>query len=137
MHEDWTVTEPAATTNSDTLDRAEWAALLDLSGSRNHFEPIAARRRTGDLMADRLVRMGLAETGPCSPPFAARGYRTGYRLTQLGWYVLDRPAAATLQTDQSVRQTARRHHGSQRQPARCQAGGAAAAACDAVAWTTS
>jgi hypothetical protein len=25
MHEDRTVTEPAATTNSDTLDRAEWA----------------------------------------------------------------------------------------------------------------
>jgi hypothetical protein len=74
---------------NQTLDRYDWIALRDLAKSLNDFEPIEARAKTGDVLAERLVHMGLVETGPCAVRFAARGFRTGYRLTQLGWYVMD------------------------------------------------
>lgn len=75
---------------NERLDRYDWIALRDLAKSLNDFEPIEARAKAGDVLAERLVHMGLVERGPCAPRFSATGFRTGYRLTQLGWYVMDR-----------------------------------------------
>ena len=75
---------------NEALDRFDWMALRDLAKSLNDFEPIEARAKTGDALAERLVQIGLVETGPCSARYAARGFRSGYRLTPRGWYVLER-----------------------------------------------
>ena len=75
---------------NETLDRYDWIALRDMAKSLNDFEPIEARAKTGDVLAERLVHMGLVERGPCAVHFSSTGFRTGYRLTQLGWYVMDR-----------------------------------------------
>ena len=63
------------------LDRFDWMALRDLAKSQNDFEPIEARAKTGDVMAERLVCIGLAEVGPCSAFYAEKGFRSGYRDT--------------------------------------------------------
>ncbi len=75
---------------SPELDRFDWMALRDLSKSYNDLEPIEARAKTGVVMAERLVHLGLIETGPCSAAYAEQGFRTGYRLTLLGWLILER-----------------------------------------------
>jgi hypothetical protein len=70
------------------LTTHEWRGLRELARSFNHFEPLARRIRVGPLIADRLVEMRLAETGPPERPYAKGG--KGYRLTKLGWQIIKR-----------------------------------------------
>jgi hypothetical protein len=72
------------------------ACQRQLAKSFSHFEPLARRVRLGPIIADRLVSMGLAEIGPAEPPYVKCG--DGYRLTKLGWKVLDRGRRPNLHT---------------------------------------
>lgn len=76
--------------NHQALDAHEWRGLQELAKALGDFEPLAKRVRLGQVVVDRLVGLGLAEAGPPPKPYLARGFDIGYRLTELGWKVLDR-----------------------------------------------
>lgn len=72
------------------LDPHEWRGLQQLSNAMSDFEPLARRARLGPLVADRLVALTLAEKGEVTERYVGIGYETGYRLSELGWAMLDR-----------------------------------------------
>jgi hypothetical protein len=59
--------------------------LKEVANAISDFHPLATRGNLGQTLADQLVDLGLAERGPYSPAYAARGYSIGYRLTDAGW----------------------------------------------------
>jgi hypothetical protein len=71
------------------LDANEWRGLQELANALSDFEPLAKRGNLGKVVAERVVKLGLAEKGSM-PRYAAIGMAEGYRLTDLGWKVLDR-----------------------------------------------
>lgn len=79
------------------LNAHEWRGVGQLANAISEFEPLAKRSKLGEIVAERLVNMGLAEKGPCSDRYASIGYSTGYRLSQLGWKILDRGRYARRQ----------------------------------------
>lgn len=81
--EEWFLAETA-------LDAHEWRGVGQLANALNIMEPLAKRGNLGEVVADRLVSLGLAEKGRSSDRYFAIGMTVGYRLTQLGWRVLDR-----------------------------------------------
>lgn len=72
------------------LDHNELRGLQQLSNAMSEFEPLAKRARLGPVIADRLVAMKLAEKGEVSERYIGIGYEVGYKLSELGWAVLDR-----------------------------------------------
>lgn len=72
------------------LDAHEWRGIQQLANALGEFEPLAKRGKLGEAVAERLVKMGLAEKGPCSERYASIGMATGYRLSHLGWKVKGR-----------------------------------------------
>lgn len=72
------------------LDHNEWRGVLQLSNAMSEFEPLAKRARLGAIVAEWLVAMALAETGEVGERYIGLGYQEGYRLTELGWAVLER-----------------------------------------------
>ena len=75
------------------LTGQEWRALSKLADSLIQFEPLAKRPGVGPTTAERLVVLGLAESGPTGSAFQARGMPLGYRLTQFGWRALEHQMA--------------------------------------------
>jgi hypothetical protein len=73
-----------------SLDAHEWRGVQELAKALNDLEPLAKRARLGEVVAERLVSLGLAEKGRSSSPYAGIGMTTGYRLTELGWKVKER-----------------------------------------------
>lgn len=74
----------------EALDAHEWRGVRELSNALSQFEPLAKRGNLGEVVAERLVRLGLAEKGPCSDRYASIGMPIGYRLSEPGVRVLDR-----------------------------------------------
>lgn len=72
------------------LDAHEWRGVGQLANALSIFEPLAKRGNLGEVVADRLVSLGLAEKGPSSDRYFAIGMKVGYRLSELGWKVKDR-----------------------------------------------
>ena len=72
------------------LDAHEWRGVGQLANALSDFEPLAKRGNLGEVVADRLVRLGLAEKGPSSDRYASIGMSVGYRLSELGWRVKER-----------------------------------------------
>ncbi len=72
------------------LDSAEWRGLLKLVDAMDLLEPLAKRPGLGPVIAERLVRLGLTESGPPCPAYAARGFTVGYRLSALGDQIVQR-----------------------------------------------
>ena len=72
------------------LNAHQRRGLRKLSNAIFDFEPLDKRGNLGATVADQLVLLGLAETGPCSAKHLAIGYKIGYRLTELGWRVVER-----------------------------------------------
>lgn len=72
------------------LDAHEWRGVGQLANALGEFEPLAKRGNLGETVAERLVSLGIAEKGPSSSAYAARGMPVGYRLTELGWKLKDR-----------------------------------------------
>ena len=72
------------------LDHNELRGLQQLSNATSEFEPLAKRARLGPVIADRLVAMKLAGKGEVSERYFGIGYEVGYKLSELGWAVLDR-----------------------------------------------
>lgn len=82
-------------TNEDMLDTMvldphEWRGVQQLSNAMSDFEPLAKRARLGSVVADRLVALTLAEKGDATERYVGIGYEQGYRLSDLGWAILDR-----------------------------------------------
>lgn len=75
---------------NETLDANEWRGVQQLANALSEFEPLAKRGNLGETVAERLVSLGIAEKGPSSSAYAARGMPVGYRLTELGWKLNDR-----------------------------------------------
>jgi hypothetical protein len=73
----------------EALDGHEWAWRRAARKRAQSIEPLAKRGNLGEVVAERLVRIGLAEKGPCSDRYASTGIPTGYRLSELGVRVLD------------------------------------------------
>lgn len=73
-----------------SLTAHEWRGVNELANALNDLEPLAKRGNLGQTVVDRLVAIGLAEEGPVDARYAAGGYRTGYRLTDLGRKVRER-----------------------------------------------
>ena len=71
-----------------TLGPSEWRDLRRLTEARGDYAPLALRPGLNVADADRLVRIGLAEKGPCAWRYASRA--EGYRLTALGLAVRQR-----------------------------------------------
>ena len=61
-----------------------------LANALDEFEPLAKRGNLGEVVADPLVQIGVAEKGRCSERYVSRGMAIGYRLSQLGWKVKER-----------------------------------------------
>lgn len=76
--------------DSISLNANEWRGVNELANAQSDLEPLAKRSNLGQTIADRLVAIGLAEEGPVNTRYAAIGYKTGYRLTDLGWKVRER-----------------------------------------------
>lgn len=72
------------------LDANEWRGVGQLANALHDLEPLAKRGNLGEVVAERLVQMELAESGPTSDRYQSIGMRKGYRLTDLGWKVMDR-----------------------------------------------
>ena len=72
------------------LDANEWRGVGQLANALHELEPLAKRGNLGEVVADRLVKMGLAERGPTSDRYQSIGMRVGYRLSELGWKFVDR-----------------------------------------------
>jgi len=72
------------------LDVHEWRGVRQLAEAIDDFEPLAKRGNLGKVVADRLVERRVAEKGEAPPAYKARGMSIGYRLTTLGWKLLDR-----------------------------------------------
>lgn len=72
------------------LDAHEWRGVRQLANALSDFEPLAKRGNLGEVVAERLVRLGLAEKGPCSDRYASIGMPVGFRLRELGWRVKER-----------------------------------------------
>ncbi|WP_139202675.1 hypothetical protein [Rhodopseudomonas pseudopalustris] len=72
------------------LDAHEWRGVGQLANAIDIFEPLAKRGNLGEVVADRLVSLGLAEKGRSSDRYFAIGMKVGYRLSPLGWKILDR-----------------------------------------------
>lgn len=73
-----------------SLSNFDWIALKDIAKSQQDFEPVEARAIAGLVLSERLVDRGLVEKGPCHPDYVSRGFPTGYRVTTLGWGILQR-----------------------------------------------
>ena len=65
---------------------------LQLANALDDFEPLAKRAKLGEVVAERLVKIGVAEKGQCSDRYASIGmtFRLIYRLSELGWRVKER-----------------------------------------------
>jgi hypothetical protein len=72
------------------LDGHEWRGLGQLANALSIFEPLAKRGSLDEVVADRLVSKGLAEKGRSSDRYFDIGMKVGYRLSALGWKVMDR-----------------------------------------------
>jgi hypothetical protein len=72
------------------LDAHEWRGIGELANAISIFEPLNKRGNLGEVVADRLVALGLAEKGRSSDRYFAIGLTVGYRLSPLGWKVKDR-----------------------------------------------
>ena len=72
------------------LDAHEWRGVGQLANALEDFEPLAKRGNLGEVVAERLVTIGLAEKGRCSDRYASIGMTVGYRLSELGWHVKER-----------------------------------------------
>lgn len=66
-----------------------WTALAKLADALGEFEPLNKCPGVGPKTVERLIALGLVETGPSTPAFQARGMRVGYRLTDLGRRALE------------------------------------------------
>jgi hypothetical protein len=64
----------------------QWRGLKALRAALSEFEPLAKRVGIGEIVAEQLVALRLAEKGPAP----ARYGGTGYRLGDLGWKVIER-----------------------------------------------
>lgn len=53
-------------------------------------EPTVEVVSVGDGLANQLVALGLLEEGPADDPWPDRGYPHGYKVTQLGWKIIQR-----------------------------------------------
>ena len=73
----------------EKLSDGEFKALNLLVKASSSFEPLDARPGLSEVMADRLVALGLAEKGDCCYRWLDLSYSVGYRLTHLGWVTLD------------------------------------------------
>lgn len=73
-----------------SLDALEWRGILELANAIDEFEPLAKRGNLGETVANRLVSIGLAETGLATSRYGSIGLASGYRLTALGWRVKER-----------------------------------------------
>ena len=51
-----------------SLDAHEWRGVQELAKALNDLEPLAKRARLGEVVAERLVSLGLAEKGRSSSP---------------------------------------------------------------------
>lgn len=74
----------------ESLDAHEWRGVCQLVNALNDFEPLAKRARLGEVVAERLVSLGLVEKGPVVDRYRWTDDTVGYRLTELGWKVKDR-----------------------------------------------
>jgi hypothetical protein len=74
----------------NALNANEWRGVNQLANALSIMEPLAKRGNLGEVVADRLVSLGLAEKGRSSDRYFAIGMAVGYRLTPLGWKILDR-----------------------------------------------
>jgi len=72
------------------LDAHEWRGIGQLANALSIFEPLAKRGNLGEVVADRLVAMGLAEKDRSSDRYFGIGMKVGYRLSTLGWKVKER-----------------------------------------------
>jgi len=68
----------------------QWRGLRDLASAGGDMEPLAKRANLGKVVADQLVELGLAERGRSTERYAAIGLDVGYRLSDLGWKVIER-----------------------------------------------
>src|SRR5258705_2336148 len=91
-----------------TLDAREWRGVLVLANALMALEPLAERGKLGQKVADRLVVMGLAESGPCSARYDSKHYSIGYRLTDLGRQVKERGRYPKTSRDDVPSQSRRR-----------------------------
>ena len=66
------------------LTGQQWTALGKLADSGILFEPLAKRPGVGPKTVDRLIELGLVESGDPGPAWRQRGSQIGYRLTTLG-----------------------------------------------------
>lgn len=82
--------EEEAFLQNTALDAHEWRGVGQLANALSQFEPLAKRGNLGEVVAERLITLGLAEKGPCSDRYALIGMATGYRLSDLGWRVKER-----------------------------------------------
>ena len=73
-----------------SLDAHEWRGVGQLANALSDLEPLAKRGNLGEVVADRLVSLGLAEKGQAVDRYYAIGMKVGYRLTELGWRVKER-----------------------------------------------
>lgn len=85
-----TVTDDEDFLANEALSAHQWRGLKDLASALSDMEPLAKRGNLGEVVAEQLVALGLAERGPCIERYAAIGYDIGYRVSELGWKVLDR-----------------------------------------------
>jgi hypothetical protein len=72
------------------LSAHEWRGVTELANALSEFEPLAKRGHLGKKVADQLVSIGLAESGPASERYRAIGFDVGYRLSPRGRKVLER-----------------------------------------------
>ena len=76
--------------DKDDVPGRYWTALRSFSNSINAFEPLAKRGRgVGPKTAEWLLERGLIETGE-NPRYSYSGFGACYRVSELGWRVLDR-----------------------------------------------
>ncbi|WP_299006080.1 hypothetical protein [uncultured Caulobacter sp.] len=75
---------PASALADLQLTGQQWTALGKLTDSGTLFEPLAKRPGIGPKTVDRLMELGLVESGDPGPVWRQRGSQIGYRLTALG-----------------------------------------------------
>lgn len=74
----------------EALDAREWNAVLEVAYKAPSEPVILADLKIGTVIIERLVAKGLVDKGAPTPPYAARGYDTAYKLSSLGMKVRDR-----------------------------------------------
>lgn len=74
----------------ESLSALEWNGTKKLGVAINDFMPLAKFYGLGETTAERLVSIGIAEKGTPPRQYASRGYTVGYKLSTLGWAILDR-----------------------------------------------